>query len=120
VIETEGLTHVQLVVSDVRRSLEFYQHAFGMEVKSWDGPQMVFIGTPGQHDTITLNQSDPSRAGAPGGVDHIGFRLLDKSRLEDAIRQVIEAGGQLVERGEHPSGQAFAYVADPDGYIIEL
>jgi len=30
------------------------------------------------------------------------------------------AGGRLVARGEHAPGIAFAYVADPDGYVIEL
>jgi catechol 2,3-dioxygenase-like lactoylglutathione lyase family enzyme len=120
VIETEGLTHVQLVVRDVQRSLEFYQRVFGMQVKFWDGERMVFIGTPGRRDLITLNQSDPERAGIAGGVDHIGFRLLDKAGLDDAVRQVVEAGGRLIEHGEHPSGQRFAYVADPDGHLIEL
>jgi catechol 2,3-dioxygenase-like lactoylglutathione lyase family enzyme len=121
VIETEGLTHVQLVVRDVHRSLAFYQAVFAMEVRFWDGDRMVFIGTPGRRDTITLNQSDDvERAGATGGVDHIGFRLLDKSRLDDAVAAVIDAGGRLVERGEHTPDQPFAYVADPDGYVIEL
>ena len=119
-IETEGLTHVQLVVRDLRRSLDFYQRVFGMQVKFWDGERMVFIGTPGRRDTITLNQSDAARAGLPGGIDHIGFRLLDPSRLDDAVRQVVEAGGRLVEQGERASGDSFAYVADPDGYVIEL
>jgi catechol 2,3-dioxygenase-like lactoylglutathione lyase family enzyme len=119
-IETEGLSHVQLAVSDVRRSLEFYERVFGMQVQFWDGDDMVFIRTPGARDTITLNQGDPSRAGREGGVDHIGFRLRDKARLDDAIREVLEAGGHLVERGEHAPGQPFAYVADPDGFIIEL
>jgi catechol 2,3-dioxygenase-like lactoylglutathione lyase family enzyme len=120
VVETEGLTHVKLVVNDVQRSLQFYQRVFGMQVKFWDGERMVFIGTPGRRDTITLNQTEPGRAGIAGGIDHIGFRLLDKSRLDDAIRQVIAAGGRLVEQGEHPTGQPFAYVADPDDHVIEL
>jgi lactoylglutathione lyase len=119
-IATEGLTHVQLVVDDVRRSLAFYQRVFGMEVQFWAGDDMVFIRTPGARDTITLNQSDVSRAGRQGGVDHIGFRLRDKTHLDQAIREVVDAGGHLVERGEHAPGQQFAYVADPDGYIIEL
>jgi catechol 2,3-dioxygenase-like lactoylglutathione lyase family enzyme len=121
VIETEGLTHVQLVVRDVHRSLAFYETAFGMEVHHWDGDRMVFIGTPGRRDTITLNQSeDVERAGMAGGVDHIGFRLLDKSRLDDAVAAVIDAGGRVVERGQHSPEHPFAYVADPDGYVIEL
>jgi catechol 2,3-dioxygenase-like lactoylglutathione lyase family enzyme len=121
VIETEGLTHVQLVVRDVHRSLAFYQAVFGMEVRFWEGDRMVFIGTPGRRDTITLNQGgDGRRAGVAGGVDHIGFRLLDKSQLDDAIAVVIDAGGRLIERGEHTPDHPFAYVADPDGYVIEL
>jgi catechol 2,3-dioxygenase-like lactoylglutathione lyase family enzyme len=120
VVETEGLTHVQLMVRDVERSLAFYQQVFGMEVQFWDGSDMVFVRTPGRRDTITLNQSDPARAGARGGIDHIGFRLIDKTRLDDAIQHVVEAGGRLVDRGEHAPGQPFAYVADLDGYVIEL
>lgn len=119
-IETEGLTHVHLAVADVQRSLAFYQEAFGMEVRFWEGDDMVFIGTPGARDTITLNQGDRDRAGQRGGVDHIGFRLRDKSRLDDAIAEVERAGGRLVERGEHAPGAPFAYVSDPDGYLIEL
>jgi len=119
-IETEGLTHVQLAVADIRRSLDFYTRVFGMEVQFWDGDDMVFIRTPGARDTITLNQANHERAGTPGGVDHIGFRLRDKSRLDDAIQEVVEAGGRLIERGDHAPGQPFAYVADPDGYVIEL
>src|SRR5688500_7036722 len=119
-IETEGLTHVHLAVSDVRRSLAFYETVFGMEVQFWAGDDMFFIGTPGRGDTITLNEEHPDRAGAPGGVDHIGFRLVDKTKLDEAIAEVEQAGGRLVRRGEHAPGAPFAYVADPDGYMIEL
>ena len=120
-VETEGLTHVQLIVRDVQRSLDFYTDVFGMEVQFWDGDRMVFLRTPARRDTLTLNQSDDqTRAGAPGGVDHIGFRLVNPAELDHAIEEVAKAGGRLVERGEHPSGQPFAYVADPDGYLIEL
>jgi catechol 2,3-dioxygenase-like lactoylglutathione lyase family enzyme len=120
-IETEGLTHIQLIVRDVHCSLAFYRQVFGMEVQFWDGDRMVFLRTPGRRDTITLNQSgDAERAGAAGGVDHIGFRLLDKNSLDAAIAEVESAGGRLVERGERAPDDLFAYVADPDGYVIEL
>jgi catechol 2,3-dioxygenase-like lactoylglutathione lyase family enzyme len=33
---------------------------------------------------------------------------------------VVAAGGHLVERGEHTPGVPYAYVEDPDGYLIEL
>jgi catechol 2,3-dioxygenase-like lactoylglutathione lyase family enzyme len=120
VIRTQGLTHVHLIVSDLERSLRFYEQVFGMNEEFRDGPNMVFLTTPGSQDSITFNeQANDPRIGA-GGVDHLGFRLVDKADLDDAIRQVEDAGGRLVERGEHAPGVPFAYVSDPDGYVIEL
>jgi len=121
-IRTEGLTHIHLVVRDLERSLRFYQGVFGMEERFRSGPKMVFLNTPGSRDTITLNE-DPNEAhlaGRSGGVAHFGFRLADPSTLEAAIAEVERAGGKLVERGKHGGAIPFAYVADPDGYVIEL
>lgn len=118
-IETEGLTHIHLFVADLERSLRFYREVFGLEEMYRDGPQMVFLRPPNSTDTITLNE-EPDRAGKAGGVDHFGFRLADKAQLDDAVAQVETAGGQLLERGEHAPGAPYAYVADPDGYMIEL
>lgn len=118
VIETEGLTHIHLFVADLGRSLRFYGDVFGLEERFRDGPNMVFLRTPGRSDSITLNQV-PEKAGARGGIDHFGFRLVHKEQLDAAIHAVERAGGRQVERGEHPSGP-YAYVLDPDGYTIEL
>jgi catechol 2,3-dioxygenase len=118
-IDTEGLTHIHLFVTDLDRSLRFYQEVFGLEELFRDGPKMVFLRPPNSSDTITLNEV-PDRAGAGGGIDHFGFRLSDKAQLDAAIEDVERAGGTLVERGEHAPGARYAYVRDPDGYLIEL
>ena len=121
-IETEGLTHLHIVVADLGRSLAFYENVFGMEEQFRDGPSMVFLRTPGARDTITVNE-DPERvadAGVAGGVHHFGFRLKHHHDLDRAIAEVEAAGGKLVERGDHGPGIPYAYVSDPDGYLIEL
>ena len=121
-IRTQGLTHIHLVVRDLDRSLRFYQDVFGMEERFRDGPKMVFLNTPGSSDLVTLNE-DPTEAhliGVNGGVAHIGFRLENAADLDAAIAEVESAGGKLIRRGEHAPGVAFAYVEDPDGYVIEL
>jgi catechol 2,3-dioxygenase-like lactoylglutathione lyase family enzyme len=55
-----------------------------------------------------------------GGVAHFGFRLAKSADLDAAIAEVEAAGGRLIRRGEHAPGVAFAYIEDPDGYVIEL
>ncbi len=121
-IKTQGLTHIHLYVHDLDRSLAFYKSVFGLEERFRNGPKMVFLNTPGSKDTITLNEdsSEAQHAGINAGIAHFGFRRESTSDLDSAISEVVAAGGKLVERGEHQPGVPFAYVQDPDGYIIEL
>jgi catechol 2,3-dioxygenase-like lactoylglutathione lyase family enzyme len=120
-IATNGLTHIHLMVKDVRRSLGFYQTVFGMKESFWAGDGLVFLNTPGSHDVIALHQSTTGEpTGQSGGILHFGFQLDDKAALDNAVNEVIEAGGTLKKRGEFAPGIPFAYVADPDGYEIEL
>ncbi len=120
-IKTQGLTHIHLVVRDLERSLAFYKGAFGLEERFRDGPKMVFLNTPGTTDLITLNEdgAERDRAGVSAGVAHFGFRRVD-TELDEAIEVVEAHGGALIEKGEHHPGHAYAYVRDPDGYVIEL
>jgi catechol 2,3-dioxygenase-like lactoylglutathione lyase family enzyme len=121
-IETMGLTHIQLAVRDVPRAVVFYQTVFGMEVMPpGSGETIVFLRTPGASDTLTLTKMELNETpGAGGGMHHIGFRLKDTKQIDAAIEAVVAAGGALVERGEHAPGVGFAYVTDPDGYVIEF
>ena len=119
-IETYGLTYLHLAVNDLQRSLRFYTEVFGMEVRFWDGPTMVFLNTPGARDIITLRQASEDENMGASGVGHFGFRLKSKEDLDRAVQTVISSGGSLINRGEHQLGQPFAYVAYPDGHVIEL
>ena len=118
-IKTLGLTHINLLVADLDRAQAFYESVFGLEEQFRDGPDLVFLRTPGAQDTITLQRSDDAARGA-GNIDHFGFRLADKGDLDAAIEAVVAAGGRLVELGQHAPGRRFAYIADPDGHVIEL
>jgi catechol 2,3-dioxygenase-like lactoylglutathione lyase family enzyme len=118
-VQTQGLTHINLLVVDVHRAKTFHERVFGLQELFWDGPGIVFLRPPGTHDTITLQQSADASRG-PGNIDHFGFRLADRDQLDRAIEEVIAAGGALLERGEHQPGSPYAYVTDPDGHVIEL
>ena len=122
-VETRGIRHVHLLVSDHERSVAFYRHVFGMEVAFGDG-DILFLSSPGRPDDLALHlattDADRARVGDQGGYEHFGITVKDRSRLDDAIALVIEAGGQLLDRGEHAPGVPYAYISDPDGYTIEI
>lgn len=59
--------------------------------------------------------------GEPHGRFGKAQRNLSVRRHVDRCEEAaVEAGGRLVKRGEHAPGAPYAYVADPDGYLIEL
>lgn len=120
-IKTAGIRHIHLLVSDLERSLRFYDEAFGMKEKFRDGDDLVFLNTPGTHDSLALHRADAEgRVGESGGYEHFGITVLDRGALDEAIAVIVAAGGELVEQGEHAPGVPYAYVRDPDGYVIEI
>jgi len=121
VITTQGLTHLHLYVRDMERSLQFYRSVFGMEEQFWQGDKMVFLSTPGSHDLITLHLASPDETtGDLGSVAHFGFGGVGAGQMDEAVRLVEASGGCLVKRGQHGPDEVYAYVKDPDGYVIEL
>jgi lactoylglutathione lyase len=118
-VKARGLHHINLNVGDIDRSLKFYQDAFGLEVDFWEGHRMVFLHSPGASDTITLCQAQADEPIAGGGVSHFGFSM-GKGNLDEAVAQVERAGGRVLSRGKHGGKFPYAYISDPDGYVIEL
>lgn len=120
-VKTAGIRHIHLLVADLDRSIRFYGDAFGMLEKHRDGDDLVFLNTPGTHDSLALHLvHGDGRIGKTGGYEHFGMTVLDRDALDDAVATVEAAGGTLVEKGEHAPGVPYAYVRDPDGYVIEL
>jgi len=121
VIETFGVTHLNLRVADMARSLRFYREVFGCQEVLREGDEFVIIATPGTKDAISLD-ADPTSPGKPGdmgGITHVGWRIKRGADLPEALRLVAAAGGKVVRQGEG-DGRIYAYVTDPDGYKIEL
>lgn len=54
------------------------------------------------------------------GIVHFGFRLQAPEDIEVALVEVGNAGGRVRRRGDFGLGFLYAYVADPDGYEVEI
>jgi catechol 2,3-dioxygenase-like lactoylglutathione lyase family enzyme len=117
-VETHGLTHLNLAVRDAERSLAFYHAVFGMEAY-WREGSTIHARTPGRADVVTFDAAAP-HPGDAGGVVHFGFRLLRPEDVDTAVAEVERAGGTLLRRGEFAPGFPYAYVSDPDGYEVEI
>jgi len=115
-----GIDHVALTVSDVGRSVAWYQDVLGLErwhEDVWgDFPAIVGAGT-------TALALFPPRAGATATVrdahtfDHIAFRV-DRKTFE-RTRAHLEARGLAVTFQDHTISHSL-YFFDPDGYGLEI
>jgi catechol 2,3-dioxygenase-like lactoylglutathione lyase family enzyme len=117
-VETYGLTHLALEVSDPPRSARFYRDVFGC-VATYEDESKVELQTPGRHDVISLERAAED-VGAVGGIAHFGFRLVRPDDIDAAVEAVIDAGGTLDKRGEFSPGFPYAFVRDLDGYVVEI
>jgi catechol 2,3-dioxygenase-like lactoylglutathione lyase family enzyme len=116
-IRTHGLTHINLEVADPDVSLRFYERMFGVKEYYRDADSIQALG-PGPHDVLAFVRS--RKAGREGGISHFGFRLVDPHDIDDAVRTAKRAGAKILDRGEFSPGFPYLYVADPDGYVIEI
>ncbi|MGH6905119.1 MAG: VOC family protein [Geminicoccaceae bacterium] len=117
-IKTFGLTHVALAVHDVERAFRFYHEVFGM-VAVYRENGFIQAQTPGRRDVLVLEEKGSRRAGS-GGIAHFGFRLVDPGDIDEAVRAVEAAGGEILTRGEFCPGEPYLFCRDSDGYEIEI
>ena len=96
-IETFGLTHIALAVQDAERAFRFYQDVFGM-VAVYRENGFIQAQTPGCRDVLVLEETG-SRVAGSGGIAHFGFRLVDPADIDEAVRAVERAGGEILSRG---------------------
>jgi catechol 2,3-dioxygenase-like lactoylglutathione lyase family enzyme len=122
-VETRGIRHVHVMVRDHERSVRFYRDVFGMEVGFRDG-NILFLHSPSRRDDLAshlaVTDSEKARVGDQGGYEHFGITVKERTQLDECIALAIAAGGSLVDKGEHAPGVPYAYVTDPDGYVIEI
>ena len=131
----KGIFHTHLVVRDLDKSLRFYTGLFGMQDTGFKDGDLVFLSTPGNDDLLVLNpggtfgfpqgcakesEREKELAGVQGGMSHFGYMLPSLEDYERAIASVAEFGGKLVVRCEHGGVFSHTYLADPDGYVVEI
>lgn len=124
-MELSAPDYIVLIVADLDRSVRFYADVLGLPLGHRSGPYAQFSTGPtrvslyerdAMATTLGVDELHPPRADAPGF--ELGFKVVD---VDSAYADLVAAGaGAVTPPRDRPWGQRTAYVADPDGHLIEL
>jgi catechol 2,3-dioxygenase-like lactoylglutathione lyase family enzyme len=127
------LDHAGLSVGDLDAAIAFYSRAFGFEPEfAFDLPigdihgVMLQLGTGGRLELFErpgscggLRADSPIDALATRGYGHVA---LDTADIDASFALALEAGAteRISPRPAPEPGVRFAFVADPEGNLVEL
>ncbi|MES2951360.1 MAG: VOC family protein [Pseudomonadota bacterium] len=119
------LGYTILYVEDVKRSLAFYEKAFGMQTKflhdSGDYGELNTGATTLAFSSRQLMRQlgkNPSASDAHAPAFEIALLTSD---VAAAVQRAVDAGAELIQPPKDmPWGQTLAYVADQDGVLVEI
>jgi catechol 2,3-dioxygenase-like lactoylglutathione lyase family enzyme len=118
------LHHVSFGVSDLQRSIAFYDAVFRTlgYVRVWSKPDAAGYGLPGGEDLFALKaQGQP--VAAPGRGFHLAFAAPGRQAVSDFHAVAVQRGGRDNGpprlRPQYGADYFAAFVIDPDGHAIE-
>ncbi|MEK4041641.1 VOC family protein [Paenibacillus sp. FSL L8-0493] len=111
---------VQIRVSNLERSLTFYQNVVGLSVLRQTG-RKVEMTADGQNVLLILREIENARVIRPNsvaGLYHFAILVPDRPSLGLVVRNLISSGIE-VGQGDHLVSEAL-YIQDPDNNGIEI
>src|SRR3990167_9430402 len=118
---------ITLGVSDLERSLSFYQDGLGWPVSGASSPGVVAF----LHTTGTVLALYPRRdlaadanlleTGSGFGGISLAHNVRTKEEVDSVIAEAVRAGGSLLKAAHQADWGGYSgYFADPDGYPWEV
>ena len=121
------LLHTMIRVGNLQKSIQFYTEILGMKLlRQKDYPDgrftLAFVGYGDEKSNTAIELThnwDTAEYELGSGFGHLAIEVDDVYAATDKIRN---AGGKIIrEAGPMNAGTTIiAFVADPDGYPIEL
>lgn len=122
-----GIHHLNLTVTDVARSIDFYTNLLGFEIAVdlgerkilSNGNMMLVLGPPPDAaSAISADRFNENRV----GLDHVSFNVENRARLEEAVELFDGNGvshGEIKDLGADFGIYVLAF-RDPDNIQLEL
>jgi lactoylglutathione lyase len=123
-VNARRMDHVNMSVRDLDVSAAFYAALFGLEVKEEGSStygRWCIIGSPDRFYLSLLEMPGAERCKGPEAmhINHVGFVVDDIDETVNRIRALglrLDLGDKTTDWPRSRS----AYIADPDGYLIEI
>jgi catechol 2,3-dioxygenase len=112
------LGYVHLSVSDIERSLAFYQHSLGLQVhRRKDNGAALGAG----HDDLLVLTEQPGavKPRRHTGLYHFAILVPSRKELARSIKNIIDTKTSITGGADHLVSEAL-YLDDPDGNGIEI
>jgi catechol 2,3-dioxygenase-like lactoylglutathione lyase family enzyme len=131
-VRSTGVHHVDLVVSEIGRSLPFYRDLLGplgwhwiSEVEGERGETIWYLGGPGT--SIGLREAQASRPGPHDryriGLHHLAVEAPSRAAVDERADWLRERGAEIESGPEEYAyipGYYAVFFYDPDGIKLEI
>ncbi|CAH1215299.1 Metallothiol transferase FosB 2 [Paenibacillus plantiphilus] len=112
----QGINHFCFSVSDLQRSIAFYQQVFGAKLLV-SGRKLAYFDLNGLW--IALNEEDIERP-EPISYTHIAFTISEED-YESAFNRLLQLDVKLLPgRARDERDKKSVYFVDPDGHRFEF
>jgi catechol 2,3-dioxygenase len=111
-----GATH--LTVSDLDRSLRFYQDAIGLRVHRHEDGRAA-LGAGGEDVLVLVEEPGAVPAGKHAGLYHVALLYPSREELAFAVDRLVRTRTPVEGMSDHQTHEAI-YLPDPDGNGLEL
>ena len=115
------LGHANLFVSDLERSMQFYNSVVGLE-ESYRRPAIKagFLGNGNTHHDIGMVEvTSPLSRSDEAGLNHFAFELENEVALVDGYQKALAAEIEFPRTVDHDITRSI-YGFDPDGNSVEI
>ena len=111
---------VGLAVSDLPRSVDFYERLLGLPLLSNDD-EIAWLGPDREHPALELRRlGDPTPASPRStGLFHVAWLHPTREALAATVRRIAAGGWGFDGASDHGVSEAL-YLSDPDGLGIEI
>ena len=110
--------YVHLTISNLERSLDFYQNIIGLQLHRREG-NTAYLGA-GQTDLLRLTeQPDAQRVPGTTGLYHFAILVPSRFELAQSLKRIAETQTPVEGFADHLVSEAI-YLPDPDGNGIEI